>query len=245
MAAAAPLQGSHCSVCIVAKELLRSSLRHPASISGASCCSPTPFAGDQPPRPPSSNSAASAAPSSRPFSATSASLAGASMSYQSFCAALVHVASKVARSSPELLEACPFLSVSSDAAGQGWHAVCPAGRSQHACTGPAAGRCSPPHLAAAAYLQTWLCGVCTSHSMICWHATYSLSACVPHHCHRNKPGHLWSQSCPGRSRWLPLCPQPRRLPLAGRQRGPKRRRRLEAWEQRRRQPSRRQPGCPN
>ncbi|KAL4458961.1 hypothetical protein ABPG75_013826 [Micractinium tetrahymenae] len=64
-----------------------------------------------PPRPPSGQSTASAALTARPFSAATASqLASATMSFQAFCAALVHVAAKVARSSPEAMEACPFLS---------------------------------------------------------------------------------------------------------------------------------------
>ncbi len=68
---------------------------------------------EHPARPPSSQSTApSVATTSRPFSATAAAqLAGAAMSYQSFCAALVHVAAKLARGSQEALEACPFLSV--------------------------------------------------------------------------------------------------------------------------------------
>lgn len=68
----------------------------------------------QPPRPPSSQSTAPSvtpAHTSRPFSAASSQLAGAALSYQAFCAALVHVAAKLARGSPELQEACPFLSV--------------------------------------------------------------------------------------------------------------------------------------
>ncbi|PSC76497.1 disulfide-isomerase like 2-2 [Micractinium conductrix] len=64
-----------------------------------------------PPRPPSSHSTTSGAPTARPFSAASAQmLASATMSHQSFCAALVHVAAKLARGSPEVMEACPFLS---------------------------------------------------------------------------------------------------------------------------------------
>lgn len=47
----------------------------------------------------------------RPCSAAASSLSSCHLSYQSFCAALVHVAAKVARGSPDLLEACPFLSV--------------------------------------------------------------------------------------------------------------------------------------
>lgn len=69
---------------------------------------------EHPARPPSSQSTApSVATTSRPFSAAAAAqLAGAAMSYNSFCAALVHVAAKLARGSQEALEACPFLSVS-------------------------------------------------------------------------------------------------------------------------------------
>ena len=73
------------------------------------------------------------------------------MSYQSFCAALVHVAAKVARSSPELLDSCPFLSVSLDAAREGWRGWL-SSQVVPACTGPAnhRGICSPRPLAAAA-----------------------------------------------------------------------------------------------
>lgn len=53
----------------------------------------------------------------RPFSAAASSLSSCHLTYQAFCAALVHVAAKVARGSPDLLEACPFLSVSAAAAG--------------------------------------------------------------------------------------------------------------------------------
>ena len=84
-----------------------------ASSSAAASAAAAAASLEQPARPPSSQSMApSMATTSRPFSAAaSAALAGAVMSYQSFCAALVLVASKVARSSPETLEACPFLSV--------------------------------------------------------------------------------------------------------------------------------------
>lgn len=69
-------------------------------------------AGDCPPRPASSQSnAASVGTAVRPFSASLAQLSGATMEYQGFCAALVHVAAKLARGSQELQEACPFLSV--------------------------------------------------------------------------------------------------------------------------------------
>ena len=66
------------------------------------------------PRPSSSAGSTSGA---RPYSAVLAAhqLAGASMNYQSFCAALVHVASHVARSTPQLLDANPFLSVGAGA----------------------------------------------------------------------------------------------------------------------------------
>lgn len=69
---------------------------------------------EHPARPPSSQSTApSVATTSPPFSAAAAAqLAGAVMSYNSFCAALVHVAAKLAQGSQEALEACPFLSVS-------------------------------------------------------------------------------------------------------------------------------------
>ena len=82
--------------------------------SGGASAGPAP---DQPPRPASGQGGGGGGgggmPSSRPFSASSAAqLSGASMSYQSFCAALVHVAAKLARGSLETLEACPFLSVS-------------------------------------------------------------------------------------------------------------------------------------
>lgn len=81
---------------------------------------------DHPARPPSSQSTApSVATTSRPFSAAAAAqLTGAAMSYQSFCAALVHVAAKLMRGSQEALEACPFLSVSSVEGGLRWAASC-------------------------------------------------------------------------------------------------------------------------
>jgi hypothetical protein len=62
-------------------------------------------------RPTTAQSVASA---SRPFSAAASAvaLAGAILSYQSFCAAVIHVAAKLARGSAEMLEGCPFLSVS-------------------------------------------------------------------------------------------------------------------------------------
>ena len=59
------------------------------------------------PRPSSSSSSTGGARAV----AAAQQLAGVSMSYQGFCAALVHVASHVAHSTPQLLDASPFLSV--------------------------------------------------------------------------------------------------------------------------------------
>lgn len=92
-------------------------LRDPSAAAAAAGMASAGFSGgslEHPARPPSSQSTApSVATTSRPFSAAAAAqLAGAAMSYQSFCAALVHVAAKLARGSQEALEACPFLSVS-------------------------------------------------------------------------------------------------------------------------------------
>eukprot|EP00887_Chlorella_sp_A99_P006712 scaffold3.g6712.t1 len=77
-------------------------------------------------RPPSAGSAASA-PGPRPPSSiisVSSSAGSASLSFQGFCAALVHVAAKTARQSADALEACPFLSEQARGAGGGERARC-------------------------------------------------------------------------------------------------------------------------
>jgi hypothetical protein len=59
-------------------------------------------------RPSSAHSTAGGRPGS---AACTSQLAAAAIEYQVFCAALVHVAAKLARGSAEALETCPFLSV--------------------------------------------------------------------------------------------------------------------------------------